>query len=135
MYNGIVAKWNSVIKYGKLPQTKDEKESKNTNKNKSQKEERFPGSQGYCRRQKNLKAEKEKGPEKAYCMRRLALFLIRIYHSVSKSFPRHCVYTPTCSKYAQEAFSRHSFFKALKLTLFRILRCNPFAKGGFDPVK
>ncbi|NQT28642.1 MAG: membrane protein insertion efficiency factor YidD [Candidatus Omnitrophica bacterium] len=68
-------------------------------------------------------------------MKRLAFFLIRIYRSVSRVFPSHCVYTPTCSEYAQQAFSRHPFFKALKFTLCRILRCNPFTKGGFDPVK
>jgi len=68
-------------------------------------------------------------------MRRVALFLIGAYRSVSKFFPRHCVYAPTCSEYAQEAFSKYSFPKALKLTLWRILRCNPFAKGGLDPVR
>jgi len=68
-------------------------------------------------------------------MRKIALFLIGLYRSVSRCLPRHCIYNPTCSEYAQEAFLRKSFFKALKLTFMRILRCNPFAKGGFDPVK
>jgi len=68
-------------------------------------------------------------------MRKIVLFLIKVYRSISRFFPGHCVYFPTCSGYAQEAFSKYSFFKALKLTLCRILRCNPFAKGGFDPVR
>ncbi|MCK4912297.1 MAG: membrane protein insertion efficiency factor YidD [Candidatus Omnitrophica bacterium] len=68
-------------------------------------------------------------------MRKIALFLIGLYRSGSRFLPRHCIYTPTCSEYAQEAFLRKPFFKAIKLILMRILRCNPFVKGGFDPVK
>ena len=48
--------------------------------------------------------------------------------------PSSCRYTPTCSHYALEAFRRHSFAFALALTLRRIARCHPFAKGGYDPV-
>ena len=68
-------------------------------------------------------------------MRKIALFLIGLYRSVSRFFPHHCIYTPTCSEYAQEAFLKKPFFKALKLTVVRVLRCNPFLKGGFDPIK
>lgn len=45
-----------------------------------------------------------------------------------------CRFTPTCSAYAIEAFSEWGFFAGLGLTVYRILRCNPFCKGGYDPV-
>lgn len=46
-----------------------------------------------------------------------------------------CKYYPTCSSYALECFREFGFIKALTLSLWRILRCNPFSKGGYDPVK
>ena len=45
-----------------------------------------------------------------------------------------CIYTPTCSQYAIEALEKHGVIKGSLLTIWRILRCNPFAKGGYDPV-
>ena len=48
--------------------------------------------------------------------------------------PSPCRYYPTCSHYALEAFRQHSFAYALSLAMRRILRCRPFAKGGYDPV-
>ncbi len=45
-----------------------------------------------------------------------------------------CIYTPTCSQYAIEALEKHGAIKGSLLTIWRILRCNPFAKGGYDPV-
>lgn len=67
-------------------------------------------------------------------MRHLALWLISLYRRISYLFPHNCLYSPTCSEYAQMAFLRHSFFKAMRLTFLRILRCNPLAKGGYDPL-
>ena len=46
----------------------------------------------------------------------------------------HCIYTPTCSQYAIEALKKHGIVKGTWLGIWRILRCNPFAKGGYDPV-
>ena len=46
----------------------------------------------------------------------------------------HCIYTPTCSQYGIEAIEKYGAVKGLALTVWRILRCNPFAKGGYDPV-
>ncbi len=46
----------------------------------------------------------------------------------------HCIYTPTCSQYAIEALEKYGAWKGLWLTCKRILKCNPFSKGGFDPV-
>ena len=45
-----------------------------------------------------------------------------------------CRYRPTCSAYAAEALRRRGFFPGSALAAWRIARCNPFAKGGFDPV-
>ena len=46
----------------------------------------------------------------------------------------HCIYTPTCSQYAMEAIKKYGAIKVLYLACRRILRCHPFAKGGYDPV-
>lgn len=45
-----------------------------------------------------------------------------------------CIYTPTCSQYAIEALTKYGVIKGGLLAVWRILRCNPFAKGGYDPV-
>lgn len=46
----------------------------------------------------------------------------------------HCIYCPTCSQYALEAITKYGALKGGWLALKRILRCHPFAKGGYDPV-
>jgi len=46
----------------------------------------------------------------------------------------HCKYIPTCSQYAIEAIEKYGPLKGLGLAIWRILRCNPFSKGGYDPV-
>jgi putative membrane protein insertion efficiency factor len=46
---------------------------------------------------------------------------------------RFCRFTPTCSRYGEACFLRLGFFRALALTTWRILRCQPFCKGGYDP--
>ncbi len=66
-------------------------------------------------------------------MRKLAIRLIRLYQQNIHRQP-HCRYTPTCSQYAIEAYEKHNFIYATLLTIWRILRCNPFSKGGYDPV-
>lgn len=45
-----------------------------------------------------------------------------------------CIFYPTCSEYAIQAYEKYGFFKGTLLTVWRILRCNPFNKGGYDPV-
>ena len=63
------------------------------------------------------------------------IWLIRLYQRfISPLKPKSCRYTPTCSAYAIEAFTKRGFFVGFALTLWRILRCNPFSKGGYDPV-
>lgn len=69
-------------------------------------------------------------------LKKLALFLIRTYQvTLSPRFSGGaCRFTPTCSQYAIEAIETHGLIKGSALTFWRILRCNPFCKGGYDPV-
>ena len=46
-----------------------------------------------------------------------------------------CKYYPTCSEYTKQAIKKYGCLKGMRLGLFRILRCNPFSKGGYDPLK
>lgn len=68
-------------------------------------------------------------------MKIVALFLIRIYQGVHLAFFRDCCrFHPTCSEYAAQAIEAHGVVKGMMLGSWRILRCQPFAKGGWDPV-
>ena len=68
-------------------------------------------------------------------MKHLMIWLIRLYQKfISPIKPNCCRFTPTCSAYAVEAFQKRGFFVGTVLTVWRILRCNPFCKGGYDPV-
>ena len=68
-------------------------------------------------------------------MKHVMIWLIRLYRKyISPLKPPCCRFTPTCSAYAIEAFTKRGFFVGLILTTGRILRCNPFCKGGYDPV-
>ncbi len=70
-------------------------------------------------------------------MKRLLLFLIRFYRQAISPHKRGgpcCRYIPTCSKYAMTAIERYGAWKGGWMALRRVLRCNPFAKGGYDPV-
>ena len=52
---------------------------------------------------------------------------------ISPLLPAACIYTPTCSQYAVEAISKHGVVRGSWLALRRIVRCNPFHDGGYDP--
>lgn len=68
-------------------------------------------------------------------MKRLALLAIGAYRRwISPSLRRRCKYEPSCSAYATEAVRRFGAARGLLLTAWRLLRCNPFSHGGFDPV-
>ena len=68
-------------------------------------------------------------------MKKTAIKLIRFYQKhISPCKSPCCRFYPTCSSYALEAFEIHGFFKGLLLSVWRILRCNPLCKGGYDPV-
>ncbi|HAR66830.1 MAG TPA: membrane protein insertion efficiency factor YidD [Lentisphaeria bacterium] len=67
--------------------------------------------------------------------RGVAVASVRAYRvCISPLLPPACRFVPTCSEYAITAFRAHGFFAGLGLTVYRILRCNPFCKGGYDPV-
>lgn len=61
--------------------------------------------------------------------------LLRAYKAaMSPLLPPACRYVPTCSEYAMEAVDRYGVVRGGCMGLWRVLRCHPFAKGGFDPV-
>ncbi len=67
--------------------------------------------------------------------RRLALAPIRLYQRVlSPALPRRCRYHPSCSHYAVDAIRELGVVRGSVLAAWRILRCNPFSHGGYDPV-
>ena len=64
------------------------------------------------------------------------LLLVKGYrYGISPLFPPSCRYVPTCSEYAVEAIARYGALRGGWLSLSRILRCHPFAAGGYDPVE
>ncbi|MGV1048352.1 MAG: membrane protein insertion efficiency factor YidD [Solirubrobacterales bacterium] len=68
-------------------------------------------------------------------MKRILLAPIRAYQRwISPAKPRRCRYEPTCSTYAIESIERFGAVRGLLLGSWRLLRCNPFSHGGFDPV-
>ncbi|MBR2986440.1 MAG: membrane protein insertion efficiency factor YidD [Clostridia bacterium] len=68
-------------------------------------------------------------------MKRIVIFPIRLYQKyLSPAKPPCCRFTPTCSQYAIDAVLEWGVIIGLLLALWRILRCNPFSKGGEDPV-
>ena len=68
-------------------------------------------------------------------MKKLMLKMIRFYQTkISPNTPPRCKYYPTCSQYALEAIETFGAFKGFFLALWRLLRCNPFSKGGIDTV-
>ena len=64
----------------------------------------------------------------------LCACIIFYQEAISAHFPPSCRYEPTCSQYAIESIKKYGPFKGTGMALFRILRCNPFCKGGYDPV-
>jgi uncharacterized protein len=67
--------------------------------------------------------------------RRLVLAPIVLYRrAISPALPRRCKYEPTCSAYAGQAIREYGILRGLVLSGWRLLRCNPFSHGGFDPV-
>ena len=69
-------------------------------------------------------------------LRRLLVAPIAAYQRfVSPALPRHCKYEPTCSEYASQALQRYGMLRGLVLGGWRLLRCNPWSHGGFDPVE
>jgi putative membrane protein insertion efficiency factor len=69
-------------------------------------------------------------------VKRVVLAPVRAYQRwVSPGLPRRCRYEPSCSAYAAESIRRFGAGRGLLLASWRLLRCNPFSHGGFDPVR
>lgn len=72
-------------------------------------------------------------------MKKLLIGLINIYQKhisvwlESKNI--HCKFYPTCSEYTKQAIEKYGVLKGCCLGIWRILRCNPFSKGGYDPLR
>jgi len=65
----------------------------------------------------------------------LFIFLINLYKIlISPLFPPSCRHQPTCSQYAIESLEKYGVFKGGYISAVRLLKCNPFFKGGYDPV-
>ena len=63
------------------------------------------------------------------------ILLIRVYQKlVAPLLPECCRFEPTCSHYAVQALQIHGLWKGTLLTIWRLMRCQPFCKGGYDPV-
>jgi len=72
----------------------------------------------------------------ARIVRALATAPIVVYQRlISPAIPRRCKYEPTCSRYAVEAIRRYGILRGLVLAGWRLLRCNPWSHGGYDPVE
>jgi len=68
-------------------------------------------------------------------MKRIVLALIRFYRVfISPILGRNCRFYPTCSDYTYQAIEKYGLFKGILLGARRILRCNPFNPGGYDPL-
>ncbi len=68
-------------------------------------------------------------------MKYLFIYLVKFYQKfISPNKAPCCRFMPSCSNYSVEAFMKHGAIKGLGLTAWRILRCNPACKGGYDPV-
>ena len=68
-------------------------------------------------------------------MKNILIAMIRFYQKfLSPLKHTRCPYTPTCSQYGLEAIQKYGAVKGSLLACWRILRCNPFTKGGYDPV-
>lgn len=69
-------------------------------------------------------------------LKKSLILLIDFYsYAISPYLGRNCRYYPSCSVYAKEAVVKKGVILGLLMAVYRILRCNPFSKGGFDPVK
>jgi putative membrane protein insertion efficiency factor len=69
-------------------------------------------------------------------LRAIVLAPIRVYQRlVSPALPRRCKYEPTCSAYAAQAIRELGVVRGSILAAWRLVRCNPFSHGGYDPVE
>ena len=68
-------------------------------------------------------------------IKKLLIKILKFYRKIlSPIIKSNCIFTPTCSEYAIEAYKKHNIFYASVLIIWRLLRCNSLNKGGYDPV-
>jgi putative membrane protein insertion efficiency factor len=65
----------------------------------------------------------------------VTLPIVAYQRFISSALPRRCRYEPTCSRYALRAIGDYGILKGSVLAVWRVLRCNPFSHGGYDPVE
>lgn len=71
-----------------------------------------------------------------FVMKYVLMTLIKLYQKIlSPLFPPSCRFVPTCSEYSYQALKKYGAIKGTALSIWRILRCNPFNKGGYDPLR
>ena len=72
-------------------------------------------------------------------MKKVMIYMIRWYQKHISCWLEakniHCKYYPSCSEYTKQAIEKYGAGKGMILGIYRILRCNPFSKGGYDPLK
>jgi len=69
-------------------------------------------------------------------MKKIFIYLIEKYQKyISPILGNHCKYYPTCSEYTKQAIEKYGLGKGILLGSKRIIKCNPFSKGGYDPLK
>ena len=67
-------------------------------------------------------------------MKDILIFLIRLYQKIPGRWHHYCKFQPTCSNYAIGVLSEFGFVKGMYLIIKRIIKCNPFSTGGYDPI-
>ena len=69
-------------------------------------------------------------------MKKFLIYIIEKYQKyISPKFKKHCKYYPSCSEYTKQAIEKYGILKGCFYGGKRIIRCNPFSKGGYDPLK
>ena len=67
--------------------------------------------------------------------KKLGIKLINLYQKINKGPLKRCIYYPTCSEYTKQAIEKYGLTKGTAKGFYRIIRCNPFSKGGVDKLK
>jgi uncharacterized protein len=81
------------------------------------------------------KGDSRDGVDMARAIRTVVLAPVVVYQRlISPGMPRRCRYEPTCSRYAVQAIGEYGILRGLVLATWRLLRCNPWSHGGYDPV-
>ena len=69
-------------------------------------------------------------------LKKISLKLILFYKlSLSPYLGGNCKYEPSCSNYGYEAINKYGFLKGFYMTFLRLIKCNPFSRGGYDPIE